>query len=477
MEQPKLTKNSGIVIPNSVGENNLTYIKDFLTRVVPSYQNSPTITLKFYLENESGDIKVPRYFPVDKFIDNKVEDITNEGQDILINHNIVLRDDLQKNIVNYMLNNTNGIIQANPGSGKTVTTIRAICELKKKTLILVHRDTLADQWTGPGTQEKPQGFLTFTDINPDDIGRLSSSNFKECLMKSIVIATDQTFVSLLKRNRNEFLQELKNSNFGVLISDEAHTTTGAPTFSECSLHIPVKRTYGLSATPSRQDGTTDVMEYHLGPVYIPEGKSSTMDARVTVFLVDLKLSSSKSRPYIYWGGCFQRSRYLTLLSKNEILIKISKLLIDKFYKDNRNILYVSDRIKLIENLDKICKCESKSKFIASAGNDMLDYQLTYATTGKVRDGVDAVDKDCLIMSNPIGNIEQLCGRILRIKDGKQHPIVIDIVDFGEKNMSRSINTRLNFYKRKNWDIKFVYLDEKGFKNVSEEEAQDILFSE
>ena len=88
MNQNKLVKNSGIVIPYLVGENHLTYIKDFLTRVVPSYQNSPSVTLKFYLENESGDIKVPRYFPVDKFINNPIEDITKDGQKINIKHNI-----------------------------------------------------------------------------------------------------------------------------------------------------------------------------------------------------------------------------------------------------------------------------------------------------------------------------------------------------------------------------------------------------
>ena len=81
------------------------------------------------------------------------------------------------------------------------------------------------------------------------------------------------------------------------------------------------------------------------------------------------------------------------------------------------------------------------------------------------------------MPNPIGNIEQLGGRILRIKDGKKHPIIVDIIDFGEKNMSRSFNPRLNFYKKKNWEVKFIFADEKGMRNISEEEAQDILFSE
>ena len=469
MTQNKLVKNSGIVIPYLVGENHLTYIKDFLTRVVPSYQNSPSTRLKFYLENESGDIKVPRYFPVDKFINNPIDDITQDGQKINIKHNIILRDDLQKNMVNYMLTNTNGIIQANPGSGKTVIAIFVICELQMKTLIIIHRDSLADQWT--------ERFIECTDINKDDIGRLSSSNFKECLKKSIVISTNQTFLSLLKRNRNDFLQELKNANFGILLSDEAHTTVGAPTFSECSLHIPAKRTYGLSATPSRQDGTTDVMEYHLGPVYIPEGKSSTMEARVTVILADFKLSSSKSRPYIYWGGYFQRSRYLSLLKKSKIFIDICNLLIKKFIKDNRNILVVGERIKLLELLFENTNISSKGMFVGSAKLDKIEDMVVFTTPGKSRDGIDYIVKDCLILTSPIGNIEQMIGRILRIKDGKKHPIVADIIDCGEKNMSRSFSQRLNFYKKKNWDVKYIFIDNGVIKNVTESEAQDILFSE
>ena len=115
------------------------------------------------------------------FIDN-----IHNGQDIKINHNIKLRDDLQRNIVKYMLENKNGIIQANPGSGKTVISIYVIATLKKKAFILIHRDSLADQWIG----DSEKGFLAYTDIDKNEIGRLSSHNFKEVLKKSIIVCTD-----------------------------------------------------------------------------------------------------------------------------------------------------------------------------------------------------------------------------------------------------------------------------------------------
>jgi superfamily II DNA or RNA helicase len=417
------------------------------------------------LENEEA-IKVPRYFPVENFIDSKVVDVRSEGQDIDITHNIRLRDDLQKNVVNYMLNHTNGIIQSPPGSGKTVMAIFVISELRKKTIILVHRDSLAEQWT--------ERFLEYTNISPDEIGRLSSANFKDCLNKSIIISTNQTFISLLKRNRDEFLQKLKDSNIGILLSDEAHTSTGAPTFSECSLHIPAYRTYGLSATPARQDGTTDVIEYHLGNVWVPEGLSSTMSGNVTVILFNSGMLP-KSRGYIYWGGMFQRSRYLSMLSKSPIMLKISEALINKFYNEDRNILYVSDRIKLIETLYNTVKCESKSKFIASAKNEMLNYKLCFATVGKIRDGVDIPAKDCLIIPSPVGNIEQLAGRILRIKEGKKQPIIVDMVDLCFREISGTFHGRLKFYKSKNWEVKYIIISSDGKKQqLNESEVMNLM---
>lgn len=472
----KVIKNSGIIIPKTVGEEEIQHIKDFLTRRVKSYQNSPMIVLKYYLENDAA-IKVPRYFPVDKFIDCEIDDVTSDGIDIDISHNITLRDDLQKNTVEYMMTHNNGIIKALPGSGKTVMSVYVVSELKKKTLILVHRDTLVKQWIGPGTKEDPTGFLAFSNIKESEIGRLTSKNVEKCLQKSVIVAMDQAFVSLLKRKREYFLNLLKNSGIGILISDESHTTTGAPSFSECSIHIPAKITFGLSATPNRGDGTTDILEYHLGPIVSPDGKSSVMDGRITVILTDLKVCTAGYKKYIYWGNHFQRSRYLKLLYKSKRLLEISKNLIDKFYKDDRDILYVGERLTLIDEINRLSEYDDKDSFSRQASNDTIQKKLTFATLTKIRDGVDAVKKDCLIISSPVGNIEQLCGRVLRPKKGKKEPIVVDIVDIGCDDIKITLQPRLKFYKSRNWSIKFLLLNDNGIKNISEEEAIEIIKEE
>ena len=328
-----------------------------------------------------------------------IENLHN-GQDIKINHNIQLRDDLQKNIVEYMLTHNNGIIQANPGSGKTVVSVYVCATLKKKTFILIHRDSLVTQWEN--------SFLNYTDLDKDEIGRLTSHNFKDVLKKSIIVCTDQTFISILKRNREEFLLELNNANIGIFISDECHTTTGAPTFAECSIHIPSKKVFGLSATPTRWDGSDDIIEYHLGKVFVPEGKSSTMEGRVIIMLFDFGFLP-KSYYYLYYGGFFQRSRYLNLLKNSKLFMNICYSLIKKFYVEGKQIIFMGERIKLLEILAKNCKCDDIGMFMGSAKLDQIKNILTFATPGKMRDGIDAVSKDCLIMTSPISNVEQMSG--------------------------------------------------------------------
>ena len=262
-------------------------------------------------------------------------------------------------------------------------------------------------------------------MKDNEVVRLTSTNFEDALTKPVIICTDQTFISLLKRHRARFLISLNKANIGIFIADEVHTTVGAPTFAECSIHIPSPISFGFSATPYRYDGNGDVIEYHLGEVFEPEGTATVMDARVTVMLFDYGITK-KSFFYVYWAGRFQRARYFNLLRKSEMLTVVSKSLLTKFLKDDRDIVYVTERLNHIDMLHKWAPTDNKTTFISGDKIDVLDCQLVFSTPGKMRDGVDIPQKDCLIMSTPISNIEQMCGRIVRISRNKEEPIIIDM---------------------------------------------------
>jgi superfamily II DNA or RNA helicase len=282
---------------------------------------------------------------------------------------------------------------------------------------------------------------------------LSSATYEDDLEKPIIISTAQTFLSLLKRNRKQFLIKLNEANIGIFVGDEVHTTVGAPTFSECSIHIPSKYTYGLSATPYRFDGNGDIIEYHLGEVFSDEDSQGTMDAKVTVFLLDYEIDTPHRAQYVRWGGDFQRARYLNLMKKSKPFISLLRGLLGKL-KD-RNLICVAERIKLIDELHKWMPSKSKAKFCGQGGLDTLNAQHTFATPGKCRDGVDAPWKDAIIMTSPISNIEQLAGRVTRTDTNKKNPIVIDMVDYGCHDISRTYFKRLEYYGKKGWNIQYI----------------------
>jgi superfamily II DNA or RNA helicase len=439
-----------------------------LTRVTTGY-NDDIKVYKFFEETENY-LLIPRYYPLRKVGLGEVqinrEQFLENPEQIDINHNIVLRNELQERATKTLIRSKACILQLAPGTGKTVIAIYAISELKLKTFILVHIKGLIEQWK--------DRLLEFTNISEDNIAILRSATFKEDLNKPIIISTAQTFISLLKRRRDEFLVELNDARLGIFISDECHTTSGAPTFSNCSIHIPAVHTYGLSATPKRSDGNLDIIEYHLGKIVASDDSDGIMDARVTVIVLDYEVDTRKRYKYLYWAGKFQRARYLNLIKKSDQFQACIKRLLNKVMIEERNVICVAERIALIDQLYKELPYDDKSKFYKSEPLEKLHYKMTFATPGKIRDGIDAPFKDCLIMTSPISNIEQMTGRVVRIHPDKKTPIIIDMVDVGCKRMKSTFHTRKKFYDKKNWEIRYIACNNGQITPINEELAMRII---
>ena len=145
----------------SILKSNLTtkeqqFIRDELT--VKAYiPKSPVQPEPFSIYRESPNkFYVPRYFGVDTFGDfteNKIP----PGDDIDIKFTGDLRE-YQINIVdkyiNFVKDSGGGLLDVDPGKGKTVMGLYIIAKLKKKTLVIVHKSFLLNQWI-----ERIQQFL------------------------------------------------------------------------------------------------------------------------------------------------------------------------------------------------------------------------------------------------------------------------------------------------------------------------------
>jgi len=466
----KFKRKAGIAIPIKYeNEEWLDLIKRTLTRYSKVYGSQDTSELNEFFVKTNKNIIIPRFFPIQDYVDCEIVDETFEGETIDIEHNITLRNDLQKRAIDYLSNNESGTIELQPGTGKTVITIYDITQRKKKSIILVYLSDLCKQWKSR--------FLEHTNLNEEDILIVSSKNFDQMKDKKILIITNQTFISLLKNNPFEFLKELSYANIGIFVSDECHTSIGAKTFSKCSINIPSKVVRGLSATPYRIDGNNDIINYHTGSIFCDESYEGTVtDVYVTFILLDFGLDEPRRKKYLYWGNNFNKPRYLNLMinpKHSPRFHSIIKGLLDKF-KDNYNSLVIVERLKLLDLLYNYLETDDKAKFVGNSSLDKLDYKVTFATPKKIRDGIDAPWKELLILTSPIGNIKQMIGRVCREYKDKNKVKIIDIVDIGCKPVKDTLHERKKYYQNNGWLVNYILFDlNLNSKIITEDELSEL----
>lgn len=424
-------RTSGIFIPF---DRNVEDIKRKLTRNVLQWNTGTYKELRFY-EEVDGGILVPRYFPLDDI----VLDESSEGEDIEISGKSSPISDRQFMYIEEFKNRNSGIIRLEPGCGKTYIATQIVCHYKKRTIVICHKDKILDQWRDE--------FLKHTTIKESEIGRMSTSNYRECLKKSIILVTPHVIFRSIKERR-ELIDELLNSNIGILFVDECHVGIGPEQFSKSSIFVNARRTYGLSATPFRSDGLNDIIEMHLGKIfYIEPLSKDLLKPKMYVVSENFGVYKPNSR-YLYFGGKFHMSRYLNQLYKSTKMQELFVKVIDRLVEKNRRILCLSSNVKLIYVLaqriskyrerigifsPKFYKKYNKEQILKVTDTfDLMEAfykkQIVFSTYSYCRDGNNRLDLDSLVLLTPTRNKEQAIGRIMRQMENKPVPIVIFFVD-------------------------------------------------
>jgi len=433
-----------------------------LKRESKDYNDPDLIVTTKYYGVRDGHLLIPRHYDIRRLGHTAITYL-HPGEDIDIEVTSQFRDKKQESGFEMFMEHDHGVLCMQPGEGKTFVSIAAICKLKKKSIIFVHKDSLATQWV--------ERFLEHSNIKKEDIGILKTANCRDILKKPIVISTVQTMASMLKRVE-DIDQLLAESRFGIAIWDECHTSVSAEQFSLSSLNLPCQRTYGLSATPSRADGNTDIIEKHVGKVFIPEGSGSTMTPKIIMLFFDHRAVADHYK-YIHtdFGKKdsngndkfrFDKGRYLQMLySKDDkSYIPTLKKICKQVHGAGRTSLFLSDRIKILDKCSKAVPKHDVGFFIPRSGAEKeaeLLKPFVFSTYGSARDGTDRKEFDCLILATNCSNIEQAVGRVCRPCPNKLEPIVFDIVDNGCERMESAAEYREKFYEEKGWEVEKRYL--------------------
>ena len=412
-------------------------------------------------DEDSDNIILPRGLEIDLVdklnsagVKYKMIDERNAGKSIKVDFIGELTDH-QSEALEKLSENTDGVLSATTGFGKTVIGAKLIAEKKCSTLILVHTKELAVQW-----KERLEQFLEIDEViekrrkNSSIIGQLGGG--KNTINGIIDIAIMQSMFETDKSIKQMIHQ------YGLVLVDECHHIS-ATNFSRILSATDAKYVYGLTATPIRKDGHHPIIFMHLGPIrYKVDAKQEAKKRDFEHFIVP-RFTSTRMPIYknheewhiteVYQHIC--ESNY-----RNELIVSDVVHAIDS----GRNPLVLTERTSHIERLVNLMS-NKDFEVIVLSGNlktserkeslrkiralEDTDRFVIIATGKLIGEGFDEARLDTLFMAMPIawkGTIAQYAGRLHRNFDGKEEVLIYDYVDVHIPVLERMYHKRLTAYR-------------------------------
>jgi len=409
------------------------------------------VVFPVYRESASK-IYVPRYFG-EKHFGAPSEVKISEGTDINIEFVGELRP-LQKIVVKtYIDKVTNisnkcggGLLEIPCGGGKTLMALYICAALKVKTLVIVHKEFLMNQWI-----ERIEQFLPNARI-----GKIQGPTI-DIEGKDIVIGMLQS-LSMKEYPSSTF------DSFGLTIIDEVHHIS-SEVFSGALFKIVTKYMLGLSATMNRKDGTTEVFKMFLGEVIYKGEREDKHDVIVRGITYDVDDSEFNTVVTDYKGNVQYSSMISKLCAYNRRSEFILKVVADmvKENPDQQIMIIAHNRCILTYFYDAITH-----RNIATVGyyvggmkeaalKESESKKIILATYSMAAEALDIKTLTTLVMATPKTDIEQAVGRILREKHSQ--PIVVDIID-SHQPFQNQWTKRKVFYKKQNYKI--IQTDSKNY---------------
>jgi len=303
-----------------------------------------------------------------------------------------------------------GVLSLPCGFGKTTCALALSAHLKVRTMIVVHKEFLANQWV-----EKIKEFCPGATI-----GRVQGDVFD--VEKDFVIAMIQTMCM------REFDKKAFDS-IGLLVVDEAHHI-GAPAFSQFMFKVCPKFTLGLTATPERKDGLTRLLYWFLGPEFFKVERVNQGTTKVqTLNYTD---EAFQEAPPVTRFGQLNMAGMINIVTeleaRNDLIVQTA----EDALATGRRVLILSDRREHCFYLQN--RLGSKAKLYVG-GMKEADLEesakspIVVATFQLAHEGLDIPALDTVILATPKSDIKQSIGRIMRETKGKVNdPLIFDIAD-------------------------------------------------
>jgi superfamily II DNA or RNA helicase len=331
----------------------------------------------------------------------------------------------------------------------TVMALKIISLLKKKTLIVVHKEFLMNQWIERAAEFIPSA----------KIGKIQGPVF-DIEGKDVVIGMLQT---LYDRN----FPENAFDSFGLTIIDEVHRI-GSEQFSKTLLRVITPNMLGISATVDRKDGLSRVLHMFIGDKIYSEERKEEDPVCVRAIEYNTLDPDFLETEYDFRGNV----KHSTMISKlcafgprSDFVVKVLQDLIKE--NGEKQIMVLCHNRSLLTYLyTAILHRGFATTGYYVGGMKQADLQETelkqivLATYAMAAEALDIKSLSTLVMVTPKTDIIQSVGRILRVKH--ENPIIVDIVDKHD-SFQNQWKKRKTFYRKCNYRI--LSIDSVRYKGM------------
>tara|TARA_Y100001970_G_C14190749_1_gene835223 strand:- start:133 stop:1566 length:1434 start_codon:yes stop_codon:yes gene_type:complete len=335
------------------------------------------------------------------------------------------------------------MLEAGTGTGKTVMGIKIMSRWGRKCAVIVHKEFLLNQWKERIAACCPDARVG---IVQRDRCEHEDKDIVICMLHSIVQKKDYP--------------EAFFDSIGLVVIDECHHIA-AKTFSKVLRPFGAAHRLGLTATAERSDGLTHVLHWLMGPTVFRIQRRPGATTTTSVPIVQQLTHKPTWKEIRTTKGNILFTKMITKMvedvARNR---KIRDMLVELSTKQ-RKILVVSDRRQHLLTLQSMLPStirsamyvgETTKKGKRKREEEKDKVSILFTTYQMGEEGLDLPFLDTLVMTTPRKKLDQIIGRILRKKEGKQTPLIVDVVDtlsifYG---MSRA---RMRYYRDKQYAFK------------------------
>ena len=317
--------------------------------------------------------------------------------------------------------------------------LKIISEIERKTLIIVHKEFLMNQWIERIAEFMPSA----------RIGKIQGPKFdiedKDIVIGMIQSMYDRPFPS------NAF------SSFGLTIIDEVHRI-GSEEFSKTLFKTITNCMLGISATVDRKDGLTNVLHMFIGPkIYSEERKDEdVIEVRAIEYIH--KDTEYNEVAYDYMGNV-AHSTMISKISNFQPRCDFVVRMLRDLIKENpeKQIMVLSQIRGLLTDIHSRISTDCDVGFYVGGMKqhdlqETEERQIVLATYAMAAEALDIKTLNTLVMVSPKTDIIQSVGRILRTRGlGK---LIVDIIDTHDV-FQNQWKKRRTYYKKCGYGISYV----------------------